>query len=423
MNPIIHFLKNKITEETANVEFRINEKEYENLNDLFREYRDEFSIQDQHKINPKIRKNQIWTIKEKYKDPLGEEINLPHKFLVLIKSEILDSVGEYFVRVQKISPFIEMATNSDLIVWDKSILGFPFLIERWNEQPILTILLDEFLAEISIEEDIHKINRKEEYTSDILSFREIELMNSRYLNHSILALMSHQEVVTKEHQITAVNVRQEHPSGNIPYDVIENNETPKSKNDSKVRTLNFLKALSIAASIILILLIWQPQHSSNKELFTTYVTNIDKTIAYDFESPSIINDGTRSDGVIIKNFTDQEFRLIKTAIDAIYAKQFVQANAILSELEINILKNPGLALYLAIAKINTDESDKGIDILKRLDNISNFEFKNDVKYHLAFAYIKTDDRKNAKKLLNELAKTDNKFKKDAITILKKIRWF
>lgn len=426
MNPINHFLRDKITDETTNIEFRINQNDCEFLNELFKERPVKYRIQDQHKINPKISKNQLWTIKDKYEDHLAHKIILPHIYLVLIQSEILESEGECFVRVQKISPFIEMATNTDLIVWDRSILGFPFLIEKWNEQPILTKLLDVFLGEISIEEDINKLDRKEEYSSEILSFREIELMNSRYLNHSILALMSHRELVTEEHLeeiILSENESKVHASGNVHYDVIEKNEIASRKNQSKVRTLTYFKSLSIAASIILILTIWQPQHSSNEELFTDYVTNIDKITAYSFESPIIKNEGTRSDNLSFKNFSDQDSKLIWTAINEINASNFNQANAILTELNIDVSKNPGLALYLAIAKINSNESDKGIVILKKLDSLSNFEYKDDVKYHLAFAYIKIGDRKNAKILLNELTRTDNRFKNDATTALRKIRWF
>ena len=65
--------------------------------------------------------------------------------LVLITTdpESLDSDNE-FVRVCPISPFIEMATSTDQICDDSSIVGFPFLVETWNEQPILVDLLDKY---------------------------------------------------------------------------------------------------------------------------------------------------------------------------------------------------------------------------------------------------------------------------------------
>ncbi|MBK8344478.1 MAG: hypothetical protein IPL12_14915 [Bacteroidetes bacterium] len=64
----------------------------------------------------------------------------------MINSEQEEIEDENYTRVFIVSPFIELATQSDEVCNDPSIIGFPILIETWNDQPILTELLNEYVG-------------------------------------------------------------------------------------------------------------------------------------------------------------------------------------------------------------------------------------------------------------------------------------
>jgi hypothetical protein len=65
---------------------------------------------------------------------------------------LINIANESFVRIQPISPFTEFQAADEILISDNSIVGFDFIIETWNEQPILTELLDEFVGELDNDE-------------------------------------------------------------------------------------------------------------------------------------------------------------------------------------------------------------------------------------------------------------------------------
>ena len=58
-----------------------------------------------------------------------------------------------------------------------------------------------------------------------------------------------------------------------------------------------------------------------------------------------------------------------------------------------------------------------------IKNDLRFEYKNEIKFHLAIAYLKTGQRKKAKTLLNELISTKSNVSDQAEQTLEKMRWF
>lgn len=142
------------------------------------------------RLLPQIKQNQIWTIKQQYLDYEGEMQTASHPYMVILISDIeeLDS-NNSFVRVCPITPFIEMASTSDQVCTDASVVGFPFMIETWNEQPILIEILGSYVGEYYTE----NIPSDQELTDEIKKFREIEISNARFLNHSILSYINDSE--------------------------------------------------------------------------------------------------------------------------------------------------------------------------------------------------------------------------------------
>lgn len=186
MNVINNFLRTRISSDKISP-VTCSEQTLSTLNNMFAEKKCQVK---QLRVQPKIKQDQIWSVKREYLDYEGILQTSPHPMLVLINTnpESLDSDNE-FVRVCPISPFIEMATTTDQICDDPSIIGFPFLVETWNEQPILVDLLDKYVGNYYSD-----LIEKEEVVNQFQNeFREIEISNARFLNHSIIAYTNEKE--------------------------------------------------------------------------------------------------------------------------------------------------------------------------------------------------------------------------------------
>jgi hypothetical protein len=207
MKTIIQFLKSKVDTFSEDSEKVVpTEKDIENLKKVFIN-RSKTVNQTRHlKVQPRIQRNQIWTVKNEYDDFQGISHKTSHPFIVFINNDPDDIEGELSVRILIISPFIEMTTESDEVCDDPSIIGFPFLVETWNDQPILAELLDEYVGYYELKsktfaksEVFELVNEPiSEYlkaASETLSeaqqeFRDIEISRAKYINHSVLSLLS-----------------------------------------------------------------------------------------------------------------------------------------------------------------------------------------------------------------------------------------
>jgi len=189
METILKFLKNEFEMEPENLEqVPVLVKDLNKLNKLFEDSNVTVNLSNQLRIIPRLQKNQIWTVKSEYQDFLGYKHKVSHPLIVIIKTEQEEIEEEDFVRINLISPFIEFASSEDVICNDLSLIGFPFLIETWNDQPMLTEMLDEYIGYFemevfSISPDI-KLNRYQH------EFRNIEVTRAKYLNNSVIALLT-----------------------------------------------------------------------------------------------------------------------------------------------------------------------------------------------------------------------------------------
>lgn len=161
------FLKNPIIPEVKE-DIIVSDKELASINDLFAS--NDVPVNYLH-LRPKIKENQIWTIKRSYMDYEGilQSAAAPIMVLLVSQEEMIGEDG-MFVRVCPISPFVEMASENDQICEEESITGFPFFIERWNEQPILTEILDKYVGDYYLDSS----SKDCKLTNDQEEFREIE---------------------------------------------------------------------------------------------------------------------------------------------------------------------------------------------------------------------------------------------------------
>ena len=196
MNKIIDFLQSQSENENISENLVSKGKLSKSFNDIDNvivSSEVEESNVFQLKSRPKTKKGQIWLCKQQYYDAFGNEIIGNSPYLVFIVSDVDKFAIENFIRIQPISPFTEFTANDEILIKDDSVVGFNFIIETWNEQPILTDLLDEFVGSLDIE--ALKIDETELNLSRTQKeFRKTEIRNTAYLRQSIKSLIEFEEL-------------------------------------------------------------------------------------------------------------------------------------------------------------------------------------------------------------------------------------
>ena len=182
---MLQFLKDKYEKWSENsVKAHINEQGLQEINQMFNKI--QISSNKHLKMIRKLAKYQIWSVKNDYYDFLGNKLEADHPFIVIINRDPAEIEEESFVRVFVISPFIDYASKNESMCNDASIIGFPFLIETWNDQPILSEILDEYLGDYLFE-----IGESTVKPNSIVQeqFKELEISRAKYLAHSINSLL------------------------------------------------------------------------------------------------------------------------------------------------------------------------------------------------------------------------------------------
>lgn len=272
------------------------------------------------------------------------------------------------------------------------------------------------IAELkALEEDYLK-----ESDFDRLILKSFQLEKRRLLKQKLIQLDSEIAEASLDETITKafrVEKRKELKEGLKKLEL-------ESKVPGRVISMkSFFKIISIAASIILIFLIWQPQHISDKKLFATYSGN--HNILTDFTDADLIKKqtGLRGEEEHFRNYSYGETLELQEAIALVKQKDYERAKEIFKRLNVEKEKNSGLALYFSIAQLNTDNLAEAIKNLEYLAKLPDFSYQDETKFHLAFAYLKSGERKKARELLNDLVKNNSKFSDQAKQIIKKLRWF
>lgn len=142
------------------------------------------------KSKPGFRKGQVWLVETSYLDYFGRLMSAAFPFLVVIVDESGQLEGESFCRVQPITPFVEYAASDDIVYNESDIVGFPFLVETWNEQPILSELLIYSVGYFDFEIGTQGNSLTVSLTKEQEDFRMFEVDNSAYLRHSVLSYLT-----------------------------------------------------------------------------------------------------------------------------------------------------------------------------------------------------------------------------------------
>ncbi|MDR1883316.1 MAG: hypothetical protein LBR26_11135 [Prevotella sp.] len=203
MNTIIQFLKGDDISTKDIEQIDVSAEEVEKINQLFTKNVAARKVRSHLRMLPEVQKNQIWSIKSEYVDLLGNTQKTVNPFLVSIATDIDTIEDEEFIRIFVITPFVEMATEHDIVCKDASVIGFPFLVETWNEQPILTEILDSCLGYYEV---FDSFIEQEKSSAIQKEFREVEILRAKYLNHSIRAMLNSIEINQEQEFSTIISI-------------------------------------------------------------------------------------------------------------------------------------------------------------------------------------------------------------------------
>ena len=331
-------------------------------------------------LSPKPGIGQIWLCRQEFIDRNGETIKGDIPYYVII----IDNPGKLgdlnFVRVQPLSMFTEFEAEDDRVVEDESITGFKFLIETWNEQPIDVDLLNDYIGFIDLPKQSN--DNKVILTQNQREFRRIEIENTAYLRQSVVSYLESKE---------------------------------KTGARKKVVMNLLLAAILIGVGYIL----WQPFKTGNNKIFETYAVAYPSQ--FDF---GVVGDTSysRGDECSIEFFTLKECIKADTALSFYKRGEYNKAAKLLSEILKPKEKNTELLFYLAIAQLNSDSIGAAIRNFEFLNQVENYEYRDQVLYYLALAYIKVGDRGKAKRILYRIRESESEYKDKSNEILKKLRW-
>lgn len=210
----------------------------------------------------------------------------------------------------------------------------------------------------------------------------------------------------------------------IPVISMVNREEETIRAAASKISFSWMKYASIAAIFIIGFMIWQPNKLSNEDLFSQYNSEESIIQSIDYQKISTVSEsgGVRGGEILFKNFTKSETDEAMEAIEFFKNNNFENSKRILITLSPKE-KNNQLLLFLAISQLKTNEVNEAVSSLEYLNAISNYEFSDEVKFHLALGYIKQNEKKKAKKLLVTLASANNKYSQTSQEILDNMRWF
>jgi hypothetical protein len=331
-----------------------------------------------------INTNDLWLCKTSFTEANANEIKCKEAYAVVIVMEPDNLNGEEFVRVQPISKQIEYRTEEDILVEDKTLLGYPFIIETWNEQPIITKLLDKKLG--SVQDMVMDTDEPDEYTDEQLTFRKSEIRRTAFLRQSVLSHMANSE----------------------------SSEYGKKKNVART-----IQLMSYAATIIgVILLMWQPHKPTKKEFIAQYQVVKPIELGNDYQENLL-----RGEDVRVEGFSEQESMIIQLALKKYKEKDFKGASTLFEKVPDLLNKNSEICFYAALSNLYDKNTLYAITSFEDLRDIKSFKYEDDILYYLAIAYAKEGEARKARKVLNELNTLSPEYLNDKPNMIKDLRWF
>jgi hypothetical protein len=145
-----------------------------------------------HDIQP----YQIWSTRTRQYSIFAESIHTFYPYMVMIKTapQIYPD-NHAIIRVQPVSFIMDFLSEGDVVIDDMELLGIPFIIETWNEQPMLESGLQEHIGKLNLPlpKPSGPNSQNETEREQTSRFRYLEIQNTAYLRRPVLALVEYYE--------------------------------------------------------------------------------------------------------------------------------------------------------------------------------------------------------------------------------------
>jgi tetratricopeptide (TPR) repeat protein len=335
-----------------------------------------------------VKPKEIWRCKSAYTDESGQKMETADTFLVCIVTEPAEIQGKTFVRIQPLSQEIAYRTQEDVLISDTSVTGFPFIIETWNEQPVLTSVLDDKIGELP--ELFRELPEQNDYTDEQLEFRKKEVRRTAFLRQSVLSVLTSED------------------------------GSQENGHSSSVVNLRIVKGMALAAVFFgVIFLVWQPFNLSRQAYFEKHASVFPNQLNIQDSQEELL----RGEQIGVKGFNTSESELILKAMEEYEARSFETAVEIFDKVPDIRNKNHEVLYYYALSELFAGSDSEAIEKLKSLSRSDEFAFKTDAMYYLAMAYARRGDEAQARSVIKKLQEEAPDYLNDKPDLLKDLRWF
>lgn len=335
-----------------------------------------------------VKPKEIWRCKSVYDDESGQRMESEETFLVYVVTEPSELNGKTFVRIQPLSKEVSYRTREDVLISDASVTGFPFIIETWNEQPVLTSVLEEKIGELT--QFVPEVSEEEDFTEEQLEFRKKEVRRTAFLRQSVLSALKTE------------------------------GSSDESGNSAPFVKLRTLKGVALAAVFIgAVLLVWQPFNLSREAYFDKYASVYPNQLNIRQDQQETLR-GAQAD---VEGFNGQESELIVKAMENYEEKDFETAARIFEKVPRLQNKNQKVFYYHALSELFAGNYSEATEKLQPLVREGDFVFRSDAMYYLAMAYARQGDEAKARSVISSLKEEDPDYLDDKPDILKDLRWF
>jgi hypothetical protein len=205
------------------------------------------------------------------------------------------------------------------------------------------------------------------------------------------------------------------------------NKTSKSSSEFEIMSRKpiYFRFMTIAAVLLIGLVIWQPNKMSDEQLVEEFAHNeaVFDNILNEGILTSVLPNGLRGNEFIFEGLTEKESNIAREAVYLIGSDEMLLAKRKLIELQLEDKGNNQLLFFLAISQAYTGEENKAINRFVELKKVEKFILSEDVEFQLAMLFLKTEDQNRSEEILKGISQKDGKYKDVAIKILSKMRWF
>ncbi len=335
------------------------------------------------KVNIEVAVNEIWKCRNSYKYG-ADEFQADSDTYVLIVADPDYLGSDTFVRVQPISFNIDYRCADDYFIETESILGEAFIIESWNEQPVLLGVLEGKIGELSI--SLPKPKVQNSFTKEQLRFRESEIKRTAYLRQSVLTSMAVNEIYFER--------------------------------KTRIRTI---RNLSIAASFIgLGMFVWQPQRLSSEAFADKYYSGY--TAEFDFsKSGGVLSRGSY---YLLPNYDLQTSKAIQDGIAAYEDGRYKDVVDNLRVIQALEEYYPEVFFIYATSLYNLGYAKEAVIAYEILmPKLNTINFSSDLLFQLSIAYVNTGKNIKARRTLKALESNDSEYLESYPEILKDLRLY